>query len=82
MLQQGEGKWLAMFSDCREKEQPIQQCSGCQKTAEDRGEAEEDMAKRWVSAGMEPAGSPITVIDGGFSSPDAPRGTGGHKVSL
>ena len=35
--------------------------------------------KRWVSAGMVPAGSPVTVRDGGFSSPDAPRGTGGPK---
>ena len=32
--------------------------------------------KRWVLAGMEHAGSPVTVICGGFSSPDAPRGTG------
>ena len=32
-----------------------------------------------MSAGMNPAGSPVTVIDGGFSSPDAPRGTGGPK---
>ena len=35
--------------------------------------------KRWVLAGMEPAGSPVTVKDGDFSSPDAPRGTGGPK---
>ena len=34
---------------------------------------------RWVSAGMEPAGSPMTVRDGDLSSPDAPRGTGGTK---
>ena len=33
--------------------------------------------KRWVLAGMEPAGSPLTVRDGDFSSSDAPRGTGG-----
>ena len=33
-------------------------------------------SKRLVSAGMEPAGSLVTVMDGGFSSPDAPRGTG------
>ena len=33
--------------------------------------------KRWVSTGMEPAGSPVTVRDGDFSSPDAQRGTGG-----
>ena len=26
-----------------------------------------------------PAGSPVTVIDGDFSSPDAPRGTGRPK---
>ncbi len=42
-------KWLATFSDCREKDQPMQQCTGCQKTAEERGgggEAEEDMAKQ------------------------------------
>ena len=32
-----------------------------------------------IYAGMEPAGSPVTVMDGGFSSPDAPRGTGGPK---
>ena len=48
--------------------------------------AEEDMAKyierrpvRSVSSGMERAGSPVTVRDGDFSSPDAPRGTGGPK---
>ena len=37
--------------------------------------------KRWVAAGMEPAGFPVTVTvtDGDFSSPDAPRGTGGLK---
>ena len=28
-----------------------------------------------MSAGMEPEGSPVTVEDGDFSSPDAPRGT-------
>ena len=28
---------------------------------------------------MEPAGSPVTVRDGDFSSPDAPRGTGEPK---
>ena len=52
------------------------------------GEAEEDMAKhlkrrpgRYGSliAGMEPAGSPVTVRDGDYSSPDAQRGTGGPK---
>ena len=32
--------------------------------------------KRWVSAGMEPAGSPVTKTDGDFSSPNAPTGTG------
>ena len=31
---------------------------------------------------MKPAGSPVTVIDGGFSSPDAPRGTGGPKPKV
>ena len=35
--------------------------------------------KRWVSAGMDPAGAPVTVRDGDFSSPNAPRGTGGTK---
>ena len=35
-----------------------------------------------VSWHMEPAGSPVTVIDGGFSSPDAPRGIGGPKSKL
>ena len=35
--------------------------------------------KRWMSAGMGPAGSPVTVMDGGTSSPDAPKGTGGPK---
>ena len=30
-------------------------------------------------AGMECAGSLVTVRDGDFSSPDAPRGTGGPK---
>ena len=33
--------------------------------------------KRWVSAGMEPTGSPVTVKNGDLSSPDASRGTGG-----
>ena len=37
LLQQGEGKWLATSSDCREKDQPIHLCTGCQKTAEERG---------------------------------------------
>ena len=32
-------------------------------------------SKRWVSDDMEAAGSPLTVMGGGFSSPDAPRGT-------
>ena len=32
-----------------------------------------------MSAGIEPAGSPVTVKHGDFSSPDAPRGTGGPK---
>ena len=32
-------------------------------------------SKRWMSAGIEPTGSPVTVMDGGFSSPDAPMGT-------
>ena len=31
-----------------------------------------------MSAGMEPAGSPVTE-DGDFSSPDTPRGTVGPK---
>ena len=31
---------------------------------------------------MEPAVSPVTVIDGGFSSPDAPRGIGGPKSKV
>ena len=35
--------------------------------------------RRWVSTGMDPAGSPVTATDGDFSSPDAPRGTGGPK---
>ena len=70
---------------CREKDPPKQQCTGCQKMAEERGggRRRHDEApskttwKRWVSAGMDPAGSPVTVKDGDFSSPDAPRGTGG-----
>ena len=32
-----------------------------------------------MSAGMEPEGSIVTEKDGHFSSPDAPRGTGGPK---
>ena len=55
-------------SDCREKDPHIQQCTGCQKTAEERGggwrrhsEApSKNIWKKWVSAGMEPAGSPVT----------------------
>ena len=35
-----------------------------------------------MSAGMGPAGSPVTVIDGGFSSPDDPRGTGGPRSKV
>ncbi len=35
----------------------------------------EEMGVSWHGA----AGSPVTVMDGGFSSPDAPRGTGGPK---
>ena len=35
--------------------------------------------KRWVSAGIEPAGSPVTVRDGDFLSSDAPRGKCGPK---
>ena len=31
---------------------------------------------------MEPAGSPVTGTDGDFSSPDAPRGTGGVESSM
>ena len=34
-----------------------------------------------VSAGMEPAGSPVTDTDGEYSSPDAPRGSGGISLS-
>ena len=34
-----------------------------------------------MSAGMEPAGSPVTETDGDFSSPDAPRGTGGRVMN-
>ena len=58
---------------------PHTQCTGCQKTAEERVEAEEDMAKHFqripgrearVSADMEPEGSPVTVRDGEFSSPE------------
>ena len=43
-----------------------------------RSTSKEDL-EEMVSAGMEPAESPVTVIDGGFSSPDAPRGTCGPK---
>ena len=57
---QGEGTWLATSSDCREKDPPIQQCTGCQKTAEERGRPNKTgeapskkTSKRWVSAGME-----------------------------
>ena len=35
--------------------------------------------KRGVSAGTEPAGSPVTETDEDFSSPNAPRGTGRVK---
>ena len=31
---------------------------------------------------MEPGGSSVAVIDGGFSSLDAPRGTGGPKSKV
>ena len=43
---QGERKFVATSSDCREKDSRIQQCTGCQKKAEQRrgGEAK-DMAK-------------------------------------
>ena len=80
LLQQGEGKWPVTSSDSREKEPPTQQCTGCQKTAQERGggrrrhsEAPSKKTwKTWVLAGMEPARSPVTVRD-------APRGTGGPK---
>ena len=63
----------------------ITECTGYQETAEERGVGRrrhdnvlsKKTSKKWVSAGMESAGSPVTVMDGGFSSPDAPRGTGG-----
>ena len=35
--------------------------------------------KRWVLAGMEPTGSPVTVRDGDLLSPGGPRGTVGPK---
>ncbi len=78
---------MATSSACREKDPHIQQYTGCQKTAEERGGDRRRHGgvhskktwKRWVSAGMEPARSPVTVIYGDFSSPDAPRGTGGPK---
>ena len=34
---------------------------------------------RWVSAGVQPAGSPVTVRDGDLSLPDAPGETGVTK---
>ena len=62
-----------------------------EKPVQEREEAEEDMARYsqrrpgrdWcdVSAGMEPAGSPVTDTDGEYSSPDAPRGSGGISLS-
>ena len=45
LLQQGEGKWLATFSDGSQKDQPIQLGTGCQNTAEESWEAKEDMAE-------------------------------------
>ena len=67
-----------------QRERPAHTATGCQKTAERgggrrrRGVAlSKKTSERWVSAGMEPAGSPVTVMDGGTLSPDAPRGTGG-----
>ena len=44
-----------------------------------RSTFKEDLEEMGVSWHMEPAGSPVTLMDGGFSSPDAPRGTGGPK---
>ena len=45
-----------------------------------RSKCREDLKEMGVvSAGMESAESPVTVMDGGFSSPGAPRGTGGSK---
>ena len=38
-------KWLATLSDGKDKDPPIQQCTGCHKTAEERGGGEEDMVK-------------------------------------
>ena len=68
----------------REKDPPIQQCTGCQKTAGERwggrirhGKVHSKKTrKRWVSAGMNPA---VTVKDGYIVSPADPRGTGGPK---
>ena len=45
LLQQGEEEWLVTFSHCRQKDQPIQLCAGCQKTAEESGEAKEALAE-------------------------------------
>ena len=71
----------------RKKDPLIQQNTGFQKMGEERegGRRRHGVVhskktwKRWVSAGMEPAGSPVTVKDGDFPSPKAPRGTGGTK---
>ena len=69
------------------KDPHIQQGTGCYMTADESGGSQRRHGKvlskktwkRWVSAGMEPAGSPVTVRDWDFSSPDAPRGTGKSK---
>ena len=77
-LQQGEGKWLATSSD-----PTTLQCAGwrrkmgrAKKTLRSTFQEElEEMGVSW----HRPAGSPVTESDGDFSSPDAPRETGGTK---
>ena len=78
---------LRLYTAMIEKDPHIEQWTECNKSAKERGggrrrygEAPSKKTwKIWVLAGMEPPGSPVTVIDGDVSSPDAPRGTGALK---
>ena len=70
----------------RERVHPIQQCTGRKKTAEEREGSRirhgkvlsTKIWKRWVSGGMGPAGSLVTVSETSLSH-NAPRGTGRPK---
>ena len=82
-LLQGEGNWLATSSDFIEKDPHIEQCTVCQKTAEETegGRTRHGAithGRDGCQLAEEPARSLVTDTDGDISSHDAPRIT---KVS-